>query len=465
MLHLLGDRPPRPIPAERQQELAAWARREFPPDRYPDLYDADEMTPEPEAPRAVTDYTAEHLVGCIRELGHQVRSNERNAGRLEFAPRYADPDDPATRWEPLTDDLEADLFYQIEQRWRIVTTRGPRPAKWPLERRRQMLLVLQHRHPTDPVLHYLQWCAKRHPDPPRLLNDLLATCFDVADDQDSELVAWFSAVVLLRVAERAVDPGADQHEIPVLLGPQGCGKSAFYRALVPPEHCRLWWTDSLRLEADQGRLIEAGLGRAIVEAGDFTTPTRKDLERLKGWITSPQDTYRLAYHHHPTTIPRRYALVLTGNSKSSVPNDPSGNRRFVPLVVTGGNRATAERYLNEHREQLWAEAWHRIADGEQPRLPDHLTAPAAAAAERHRDRDAEAEDRLDEYASQATRTTTDGRTLLCAGDLEKIARENGVTRRSRYWADLLTANGYTPTGRVRDNQGRQFRGWIPPCDA
>ena len=69
-------------------------------------------------------------------------------------------------------------------------------------------------------------------------------------------------------------------------------------------------------------------------------------------------TCDMVYRRNTEPLPRRCIIVGTTNIDQALPNDPSGNRRFVPVAVWAGKRGHAgvRAYLDEHREQLWAEA-------------------------------------------------------------------------------------------------------------
>ena len=62
-------------------------------------------------------------------------------------------------------------------------------------------------------------------------------------------------------------------------------------------------------------------------------------------------------------------LVGTSNDQECLPNDPSGNTRFVPIQCGAGSHV--EPYLDEHRVQLWAEGLAFIST---TALPDWPTA-------------------------------------------------------------------------------------------
>ena len=117
---------------------------------------------------------------------------------------------------------------------------------------------------------------------------------------------------------------------------------------------------------------------------------KAELENLKSFITRQVDIVRLAYRRNTLHMPRRFVIVGTTNNLNCLPNDPDGNRRFIPLklIPKGANSASKVRkYLDEHREQLWSEALQKYHLGAKPRLPEEYKARAKLLAENHRDRD------------------------------------------------------------------------------
>ena len=86
-------------------------------------------------------------------------------------------------------------------------------------------------------------------------------------------------------------------------------------------------------------------------------------------------------------------IVGTTNDPRCLPNDPSGNRRFIPVPCAAGVPATTRTYLDEHRDQMWAEAIHRTRTGKETAyLPDNLAAVQAELAEQFRAVDEVAEE-------------------------------------------------------------------------
>ena len=76
----------------------------------------------------------------------------------------------------------------------------------------------------------------------------------------------------------------------------------------------------------------------------------------------------------PSRALRRFVMVGTTNNESDLPNDPSGNRRFVPVPLAHGTNV--EAFMSENRAQLWAEALHLYRAGERASLPTRIDALA-----------------------------------------------------------------------------------------
>ena len=197
---------------------------------------------------------------------------------------------------------------------------------------------------------------------------------------------------------RAYRPGTKHDVVVVLVGPQGIGKSTAFARLFPPSEQDRWFSDALNLSGSDKQRIEALQGRVVVECAEMAGATRADLARLKAFVSRTDDGgERLAYRRDPEPLPRRAVIVGTTNDLSCLPNDPTGNRRFVPIAVTAGKVRHMRAWLDKHRAQLWAEALHRYRAGEPAYLPDELVKPQMTMTERHRDADDVVENRIDEF--------------------------------------------------------------------
>ena len=210
------------------------------------------------------------------------------------------------------------------------------------------------------------------------------------------------------VVTRTFHPGEKHDEMVVLVGPQGIGKSTAWAWLLPgePERSR-WFSDGLSFHDDQKAKAEALQGMVLVEASEMTGSTKAEVETIKKFLSRTNDNIRLTYRRDPSPLLRRCMIVGTTNDPRCLPNDPSGNRRFVPVPCTAGDPAKTRPYLEEHRDQLWAEALHRCREKhETAYLPDHLKGAQAELTEQFRAVDEVAEDVIGAWLDKNLRPVT-----------------------------------------------------------
>ena len=312
-------------------------------------------------------------------------------------------------WTEYHDREEARLLVDIEEQFRFRTGKEPtdtRPARFQGHLRWLAIQWCLAQNEVDPVEVWLRELPKW--DGTARLDNLLRTVFVVDENDDNrDLVTWASRAPVLGAVWRTFHPGHQLDTMPVLVGEQGIGKSTFFRYLLPPEHRHEWYGDGLPLSADDKQRVEHLQGRLIVEASELAGADRTDMESLKAFISKINDgTVRLAWRRNPESMPRRCVLVGTTNERESLPNDPSGNRRFCPVPVAGRRRrgkligATFVReYLDTYRAQLWAEALQLFADGVPAHLTDDLADKQATVTEQFRRRDNVLEDAVAAFLS------------------------------------------------------------------
>ena len=234
---------------------------------------------------------------------------------------------------------------------------------------------------------------------PRLDTWLTQVGFEVDEDAPNitELVAWAARSILLVACLRTLRPGVKHDNVPVLIGPQGCGKSTALAHLLAKPDRDAWFTDALRLAAGEKSRVEALQGAVIVEAAEMSGATTADIESLKAFLSRTNDRVRLAYRRNPEANPRRCSIVGTANGSVVLPNDPTGNRRFVAIPIRAGDPARVREWLAQHRLQLWAEAWERARNGEKAWMQPHLRAAQEALNETVRNSDPILEDAVREW--------------------------------------------------------------------
>lgn len=176
---------------------------------------------------------------------------------------------------------------------------------------------------------------------------------------------------------RAVFGGIKFDTMPILVGPQGIGKSTFLGALG-----REWFTDSLTSfeGKDAAELIQ---GKWIVEVGELSALWNREINAIKQFLSKVNDDYRGAYERRSTEHPRRCVFIGTTNSDEFL-RDMTGNRRFWPVdLMQQPPTKSVFKDLEGEIDQLWAEAYVRYQLAEPLFMNVSENALAVEAQERH----------------------------------------------------------------------------------
>lgn len=353
-------------------------------------------------------------------------------------------------WKEATDRHHAWFRDAARRNYETTNSRGLQPWKPPTTDYEVMLGAHLNSREIDP---FEEWLAELPDwDGHDRCETLLARIFDVPLDN---LSRWASRYPMLAAVERTYQPGAKIDEHPVLFGPQGIGKSAMFAWLLPNRARDDWFGDKLELDGTGKEQAEALAGRVIVEIAELTGYRKADIERMKAFLTRRNDgQHRGAFARHAESAPRRCAIVMTANPEmTGLPNDPSGNRRFVAVNLSH-SRGPVEPLLDRERHQLWAETVHKYRNGTWPtaRLPRDLITVQTAVNEAARDTDDAFEDRILKLWSEEPAT------LL---DIAAAVGVNAVSHSNRLQAALRNA-GWTQDGTRVRREGKQVRLWHPP---
>ena len=233
---------------------------------------------------------------------------------------------------------------------------------------------------------------------PRLDHWITEASLIPTDESNPLVTQWVARTILQVAVMRAYHPAEKHDTIPVLIGPQGCGKSTAVSHLLPTQHRSRWFCDSLVLSDSDKKRIESLQGAVLVEISEMTGATTHEIESIKAFLSRTDDRVRLSYRKNPENAPRLVSMVGTANGSAILPNDPTGNRRFIALNLKSGNPAKVRDYLEQHRTQLWAEAKYRITEqGEQCYFPPELEAAQRNANETVRSADTVLEDAISDY--------------------------------------------------------------------
>ena len=346
----------------------------------PDYPTERQLEPEAVATNIFGSLSPEAVAGALEVIETKFRLDIRK-GATQV--RKVDETD----WRYIDDFEEAAVRSQIESSCQLLKVRASgsgalEPLRFPDNQWRQYTFAMLDGLRVDPVIEWLE--ALPEWDGMHRLALLMPICFAVEENAYTE---WCGFYLPLGAIQRSYEPACVLDEALILQGQQKLGKSRFGEMFIPQQYRDAWFTRALDLAADPKVKIEATLGKLICEINEMAGSTRADRNEIKKFMTATNDgDVRLAYRHHPETRKRRWVMYGTTNDDSSLPNDPTGLRRFAVLEVFPGGMHCTD-YIPQHRDQLWAEALAAYRAGRRANLPDALVPKAADIAERHRYKD------------------------------------------------------------------------------
>lgn len=187
--------------------------------------------------------------------------------------------------------------------------------------------------------------------------------------EDTPYVRAVARKVFAAAVARILSPGVKFDSIPVLDGAQGIGKSSFFRELAGSE----FYSETLSLtDMSDKSGAEKLQGFWIVEIGELAGMRKADIEKVKAFLSTMDDTYRPSYGKVVESHPRQCIIVATVNGERGYLRDTTGNRRF--WVVKCGRTEMAKKFSfsPEERDQVWAEALWLWRNGEKLYLEENL---------------------------------------------------------------------------------------------
>ena len=146
---------------------------------------------------------------------------------------------------------------------------------------------------------------------------------------------------------------------PLLISKQGYNKSTFCRSLVPPE---LQWGYNDNLVLSEKRQVLQSMCQALLLNLDEFNQISPQVQQgfLKNIIQLPSVKMKPPYGSHVQEFPRMASFIATSNMEDIL-SDPSGNRRFLGVELTG----PIDVSQLPNYEQLYAQALSALQAGEK----------------------------------------------------------------------------------------------------
>jgi predicted P-loop ATPase len=167
---------------------------------------------------------------------------------------------------------------------------------------------------------------------------------------------------------RVYKPGIKFDSMLVINGIQGIGKSTLISKLGGD-----WYTDSLQIsDMDSKNAPEKLQGYWLVEIGELAGLRKADLDKVKAFLSRQDDKYRPSYGRRVMPHPRQCVIFGTTNAESGYLRDTTGNRRFLPLLVSGICPKKPWELTSDEIKQIWAEVLVIVEAGETLHLDPNM---------------------------------------------------------------------------------------------
>jgi hypothetical protein len=179
-----------------------------------------------------------------------------------------------------------------------------------------------------------------------------------AQAHTKEYLELVGSKYIMQVLHRALNPGAKADYSVVFVSIQGTGKDLVFDAMFSPYY-REGIPSPRVSQADFALALAGGI---VAHAAEMSAWRKADVEDQKAALTRCVDHGRRAYGYEACTYPRRTCLAFSTNDVECLA-DTTGDRRYWNICIERG-RIDIEA-LRRDRDQILAEALHRLKEGEQ----------------------------------------------------------------------------------------------------
>lgn len=182
---------------------------------------------------------------------------------------------------------------------------------------------------------------------------IATTLIDYLGAEDNPLVREQTKLWFVAAVARVFCPGCKFDNVLTLPGPQGIGKSTFFKAISGK-----WFNDSFSFASGDKEKVETITNGWIIEISELNGLKRaNDAEAAKAFLSRCSDYMRPAYGHKVVEFMRHNVFAATTNETNFLQGD-NGNRRWWIIPVKGNGHVSAWLgRLQRSVPQLWAKAY------------------------------------------------------------------------------------------------------------
>ena len=273
---------------------------------------------------------------CLNKLGIKFRFHRYARKQISF--------DNGKTWRSFRDDEQSALYADVQDKsvyWDtqkmspvgVVVSVAERKAAVNLELRENVFSPLEDWFNKLPAKKY----------PTDLINEIFKHNIDASFLSKDSVTVYRAAkrycqdwceTVGIGVYLRTMRPGSSFQFLPTIVGPQGCGKGTFCRGLIPAHLRSELVKDGLNITTSIADMLEACQAGVIMECAELAGFGRKEINKLKAFISGENTTARRAYGEETVTYQRHHIIIATTNDSECMAKDPTGHRRWLLMPVT-----------------------------------------------------------------------------------------------------------------------------------
>ena len=206
----------------------------------------------------------------------------------------------------------------------------------------------------NPVTNFLEYCYETYDGEDKyiqMLCDAIITNSSFNEDLKKILIRKW----LLNTACIAFNQGEDNTEgVLTLQGKQGIGKTRLIKKIIP-----MYVKTGLELDPSDKDKVYQCIKYWVCELGELDSTFKRDLAKLKAFITEQMDEFRRPYGLVPIKYPRKTSFYATVNNEEFL-KDESGNRRYWVIPV---EKIDFELIDEIDVYQLWGEVMNIREEG------------------------------------------------------------------------------------------------------
>ena len=208
----------------------------------------------------------------------------------------------------------------------------------------------------DPIADYLNSLPKW--DGHNYVADLFGRIPGITSEQAAFLAKWFRSAVAHWLQ---MDSLHGNEVVPTFIGAQGCGKTTFFRRLLP-EHLEQYYKDTIDL-ANRFDKEMALTNNLLVNLDELDAIRPSQQASLKQTLSKIKVNGRTIYGSSQQDRPRYASFVATTNNPHPI-SDVTGSRRFICIEIPEGQYIDNSGEIDY--EQLYAQLVYEVNELKAP---------------------------------------------------------------------------------------------------